>query len=119
MIWKKKVKLLPLSKGRMREGPHPKCDVCNSYLFCFGVAMDPHWYCCTCCSSYDMEGIKMVKKKLLGKSWWKSKTLWFNLVLLLAFLFTELGDLLGAGGVVTVEFVLNVMLRFVTSEKLR
>ena len=54
-----------------------------------------------------------------SKQFWKSKTLWVNVLFLGGVVFTELSNVLGAEGTVTVAAILNIILRTVTKNPLK
>lgn len=51
-----------------------------------------------------------------NKAFWKSKTLWINLLAIVGLLATEIAETLGVGGTVTIVAVLNMIVRFFTTK---
>lgn len=54
----------------------------------------------------------------LKKDWWKSRTLWTNVLLLAGGVALGVADHLAAGGVLTVAAVANIGLRVLTKQQL-
>lgn len=53
-----------------------------------------------------------------SKQWWKSKTIWINVLAILGVLVTGLEGLLSSGQAITLVAVLNLILRAFTQAKL-
>jgi hypothetical protein len=52
------------------------------------------------------------------KPFWKSKTVWINLLTAMAAIATGIAEMLTAGEVVTLMAITNIVLRFVTKSKI-
>ncbi len=53
------------------------------------------------------------------KSFWKSKVLWINVLMILGMVFTDASQVLGAEGSITLLSVVNIVLRVVTKAPLK
>lgn len=49
-----------------------------------------------------------------SKVFWKSKTLWVNVLVVVAAFFTELSNFLGTDGTLTLVAIANILLRVIT-----
>lgn len=63
----------------------------------------------------------MVNVKINGKDkpWWKSKTLWANVILIGSVILADVGNLLSTGQAVSIVAVLNIGLRAITKSGLK
>lgn len=63
--------------------------------------------------------MKEEKSDKVVKSWYKSKTVWVNGLIILGGILTALGENLATGGAITLIGVANVVLRAVTSSEVK
>lgn len=59
----------------------------------------------------------MAKKEIFkneSKAWYKSRTIWVNVLMALAAIFTDVSALLGQGGTFSAFAVMNIVLRVIT-----
>ena len=60
-----------------------------------------------------------MEKKQNDKEWFKSKTLWANLLVVVGGILTTIGGELETGGTLTAIGVLNIILRYLTDSKIK
>jgi hypothetical protein len=65
------------------------------------------------------KGDLKMKKKNEQKEWWKSKTLWVNVLALIGGLMTSASGELATGGTISFTAMMNVGLRLITKHQLK